>query len=96
MIDVNVSLEMIKDGLKETLEELRQKREELAVQMKLGSMEARDEWEELEEKMQEMERKWHQFQLEAELNETAEGIGAAMKLLGSELKKGYQRLKDAL
>ena len=56
MVDVNMSIEMIKDGLEETLKDLKQKREELAVQIKLGSMEARDEWEELEEKMQDMEQ----------------------------------------
>lgn len=96
MIDVNASIEMIKEGIEETLDDLKQKREELAVQIKLGSMEARDEWEELEEKMQEMESKWHQFQQEAELGETAQGVGTAIKLLGAELKNGYKRLKDAL
>lgn len=96
MVDVNMSIEMIKDSLEETFEELKQKREELAIQVKLGSMEARDEWEELEEKMQDMERKWHQFQQEVDLSETAESIGTAMKLLGSEIKNGYRKLKDAL
>lgn len=96
MKDLDENLEKMKDGFKESLEELRQKRDELAVQIKLGSMEMQEEWNELEDKMHEMERKWDQFQKEADLRETAEGIGAAITLLGGELKRGYQRVKDAL
>jgi hypothetical protein len=73
----------------ELVEDLKQKRDELRVQMNLASRELRDEWEELEEKSR-------HFMEQAELAETGEGIGHALKDLGGELKKGYQRIRDAI
>lgn len=96
MSDLSDGFEDFKETLAESIDDLRKKREELAVQIKLGSMEARDEWEELEQKMHELEGKWHQFQMEAGLEDTAKSIGTAMQLLGSELKSGYERIKSAL
>jgi hypothetical protein len=71
------------------LQDLKQKRGELAVQIKLGSMEAKQEWEKLEKKFEEFRAKSH-------LDKTAEDVGEALALLGDELKKGYERLKKAL
>jgi len=70
-------------------EDLKQKRDELRVQMHLASREARDEWEELEEKMKE-------FSKRAELSQTGEGVGKALGDLGNELKQGYKRLWKAV
>ena len=75
--------------LNKMVEELKQKRDELAVQVKLGSMEAKQEWEELEKKFEE-------FATKAGLGETASGVGSAASALGDELKKGYERLTKAL
>jgi hypothetical protein len=69
--------------------DLRQKRDELRLQMHLASKEAQDEWEELEEKMQE-------FSSRAELGKTGEGLGDALGKLGQELKLGYKRLRNAI
>lgn len=69
--------------------DLKQKRDELRVQINLASKEARDEWEELEEKMGE-------FTSKAKLGETGEGIGKALGELGHEIKLGYERLRNAL
>lgn len=96
MAKLSDDIHKIKANMEESMQELKQKREELALQIKLGSMEAREEWEKLEHKMKEMERHWHQFQVEAGFDESAEKVGAAMKALGAELKSGYDRLKDAL
>ena len=68
---------------------LKQKRDELAVQIKLGSMEAKQEWEELE-------AKFNEFSSKAQLEESAEGVKQALTSLGDELKKGYERLTKAL
>ena len=75
--------------LNKMIEELKQKRDELAVQVKLGSMEAKQEWEELEKKFEE-------FAAKAGLEETASGVGTAASALADELKKGYERLTKAL
>lgn len=78
------------------IEELKQKRDELRVQMHLASKELKDEWEDLEEKMEDFSRKAKQFTDDAELKKTGSGIGDALSQLGSELKRGYQRIRDAL
>ena len=75
--------------LEHLLADLKQKRDELAVQIKLGSMEAKQEWEKLEKKFEVLRAKSH-------LDKTAEDVREAAALLGEELKKGYERLKKAL
>lgn len=84
------------EDFNELVEELKQKRDELRVQMNLASKELRDEWEELEEKREEFMGKVKGFSNEAEIKETGEGIGEALGLLGSEIRKGYERLRKAL
>lgn len=69
--------------------DLRQKRDELRLKIHLASREAQDEWEELEEKMQE-------FSSKAQLGKTGEGVGEALGKLGEELKLGYKRVRSAI
>lgn len=73
----------------ELIEDLKQKRDEMRVQMNLASKELQDEWEELEGKTRD-------FLARAELSKTGEGVGDALGDLGQELKKGYQRIRDAI
>jgi vacuolar-type H+-ATPase subunit D/Vma8 len=69
--------------------DLKQKRDELRLKIHLASKEAQDEWEELEEKMQE-------FSSRAEIGKTSEGLGDALGKLGEELKMGYKRVRNAI
>ena len=71
------------------VQDLKTKRDELKVQMSLASMELREEWEELETKMDD-------FTSKARLGETGEGVGKALGDLGQEIKLGYDRLVKAL
>lgn len=71
------------------IDDLKQKRDELKLQMHLASKEARDEWNELEEKMDD-------FRAKAQLGDTGEGVGKALGQLGHELKQGYERLWKAI
>ena len=71
------------------MDDLKQKRDELRVKIHLASKEAQDEWQELEDKMQE-------FSSRAELGKTGEGLGGALGKLGDELKLGYQRIREAM
>ena len=71
------------------ISELKQKRDELRVQIHLATKEAQDEWQELEEKMDD-------FVSRADLGRTGEGIGEALEKLGGELKLGYERIRDAI
>ena len=78
------------------IEALKQNRDELRVQMNLASKEIKDEWNELEEKMEDFSGKAKQFSNDAKLKETGEGIGDALGQLGGELKRGYERIRNAL
>ena len=78
------------------IEELKQKRDEARVQIDLASKELMDEWQDLEEKRADFSRKARQFADDAELKKTGAGIGDALDQLGSELKRGYERIRDAL
>lgn len=80
----------------DVIEELKQKRDELRVQMNLASKEIKDEWNELEEKMEDFSGKAKQFSNDAKLKETGEGIGDALGQLGGELKRGYERIRQAI
>ena len=80
----------------DVIEELKQKRDELRVQIHLASKEVKDEWNDLEEKMEDFSGKAKQFSDDAKLKETGEGIGDALSQLGGELKRGYERIRDAI
>jgi predicted amidohydrolase YtcJ len=82
--------------LDDIIEELKQQRDEIRVQINLASKEVKEEWEELEEKMEDFSGKARQFADDAKLKETGEGIGEALGQLGGELKRGYDRIKEAL
>jgi len=84
------------DDFDDLIEELKQKRDELRVQINLASREAKDEWEELETKMEEFTAKTKGFAEDAQIKETGEGIGEALGQLGGEIKKGYERLRHAI
>mgnify|MGYP003573723701 FL=1 len=84
----------VNEKLHEIASELGQARDELRVEVKLASAEIRDEWEELEKQWerfsQQMKRAGH------EAAESGEDVGAALSLLGDELKKSYQRIRKAM
>ena len=80
----------------DVIEELKQKRDELRVQIHLASKEIKDEWNDLEEKMEDFSGKAKQFSDDTKLKETGEGIGDALSQLGGELKRGYERITDAI
>ena len=75
--------------LDDMLEDLKRRRDELRVQMHLASKELREEWDELEDKME-------HFAAKARLKQTREGVGNALGELGREIGEGYKRLRDAL
>lgn len=75
--------------LDDLLDDLKRRRDELRLQMHLASKELRDEWDELEDKMDEFRRR-------AQFEETGKGVGSALESLGHELKLGYDRLRKAV
>ena len=82
--------------IEDLIEELKQKRDELRVKMHLASKEVKEEWEELEKKMDHFAGEARKFAEDAKLGETGSGVGDALKSLGHELKLGYERIRDAI
>ena len=74
------------DRLKQDLE---RHRDELKVKIHLASMDAKEEWDELE-------KKWDHFVAQARVSESAQSVGGALDKLGSELKDAYKRLREAI
>jgi len=73
----------------EILDDLKTKRDELKLKIHLGSKEVQEEWEQLE-------TRWREFSSKARVEESAEGISAALRHLKDELVRGYERVKGAL
>ncbi len=76
------------------LDELRKEREELKLKLALTRMEAGDEWEKLEDKLQKLESKARE--LGDATAEASKGIGAAAQLLGEEIRKGFRIIAKRL
>jgi hypothetical protein len=90
---------MDKDDVKhrwdDVLLKLKQERDELALKMHLGKMEAADEWEKLEAKWHEITARQMPPVTEA-VDESGVGVGLALELAVEELKKGYERIRKLL
>ncbi len=83
-----------KEPFDELFESLKQIRDELKIQIHLGKAEAREEWEKLENKLEELKEQGKPFADAAQ--ETARGVGSAMELAAEELKTGYERIRKLL
>ena len=84
----------LKDKLEQWKQDLATQRDEPKVQLHLLKAEARDEWDELEEKWQHFDATMGRIGDSAK--ESAEEIGAATEQLGEELAQAYRRLRDAI
>ena len=88
------TLNDLKAEIAALLEKLKYERDELKLQIHLAKANAHDEWER-------MEGKWDTFHDKAAaVGETAadasKDVAAATRILGGELKKGYERIREAI
>lgn len=67
---------------------LKQKRDELKLQMHLASKEAEDEWEDLM-------KEWDKFVHRTQLEKSVEEVGEAARELGTRLKSAFDRMRKA-
>ena len=84
----------LRHDLEKLAESLKQQRDELQLKMHLLNLEARDEWEKAEQN-------WQHFQNKAEElgkagTAASNDVGAAVKLLGEELRRAYERVRKSL
>ncbi len=73
----------------EIVAEIKQKRDELRVQIALGSMELKDEWAGLEKKLE-------NFDAKAAMREAGEEIDEALEEVGEEIREAYEKIKKAV
>jgi len=83
-----------KEQLDRLVDDVKRIRDELEVQMHLAAAEAKDEWSGLEKKWQRFRGRLDSVGKVAE--DAAEDVGEALDQLGSELKKGYERIRSML
>lgn len=69
--------------------DLERMRDEIKLKLHLANMDMKEEWSGLEHKFQE-------FTAQARVQDSAEGVGAAVDHLGGELKKAFTRFQNAL
>ena len=85
---------MDRSEFRELAEKLERQRDELKVKAALAKAEARDEWNELEEKWDRLKGRLRAAG--EEVDDASEDVRAAASMLMEELKKGYDRIRDRL
>lgn len=81
-----------RDELQKLVDTLSTQRDELVVKAHLAKLEAQDGWYELEGKLGQLRSTAEKVADTAE--EAGRDVGAAAKLLGEEIARGYERLRD--
>jgi len=79
---------------KQIMEKLRQERDELLLQMRLGKAEFKEEWAELERKWEHLEGRM--AGVAGEAREASKEVGAAFGVLTDELAEAYRRIRRKL
>lgn len=83
-----------KNELDRILQDLQRQRDELNLKMHLAKAEAKDEWQELERKWQEIKPKLDAAGGEAV--KAGENVLTGLQLTLEEMRKGYERIRDRL
>ena len=76
------------------MEGLKQQRDAIKVQLHLGKAEAKQEWEEMEKKLEHLRAKVKV--VGDETQEASRDVLEAAKLLAEEIKRGYDRIRKKL
>jgi chromosome segregation ATPase len=80
--------------LDQLLADLRQQRDELRLQMHLAKAEARDEWDAIEKRWQQVESRLGRAADEAKSG--AQNVGAALEQVAEEIGSAYRRIRESL
>jgi NTP pyrophosphatase (non-canonical NTP hydrolase) len=84
----------MRDKLRDTLEKLERERDELRVRLHLGKAEAKEEWDKLDGRIAELRSRLDRAGGEA--GDVMEDVAAAAKLLGDEIRLGFDRVRRML
>ena len=80
--------------LEEMMSSLKRERDELKLQMHLAGMEAKDEYERLSGKLDELTTQFDP--VKDAVSESADNVWAAMLLAADEMKSGFTRIRKSL
>ena len=80
--------------LEESISRLKQQREELAVQIHLGKVEAKEEWERLNVRLDELAKEYEP--LKDAVEQSAGNVFDSLKLVADEVKEGFDRIRKTL
>ena len=80
--------------LADLVNSLKQERDELKLQMHLAGMEARDEYDRLCGKFDELATQFEP--VSKAIDESADNVVAALKLAADEMKNGFHRIRQAI
>lgn len=83
-----------KEKLQKLLQQLETERDELKLKLGLAKLEAREEWGELEKKMDSLRGRLKV--LGGEAREASSDVAEAAGALASEIKEGFQRLRNLM
>ena len=83
-----------KTALEDLMGTLKQERDELKLKMHLASMDAKDEYERLSGKCDELSEQYEP--LTDAVEDTAENVLAALKLAAEEMVSGFHRVRKAI
>jgi SMC interacting uncharacterized protein involved in chromosome segregation len=83
-----------KEDLAQIAARLKEQRDELRVQIHLATMEAKDEWEELEKKWQQLEPRL--AEAKDDIVEKSRTVGAGLEVVAEELGAAYRRIRERL
>jgi hypothetical protein len=83
-----------KGHLAELINSLKRQRDELALQIHLGKADAKEEWNKVTRKLDELTRNYEP--LKDAVGETAENLLAGLKLMTEEVQKGFNRIRKSL
>jgi uncharacterized coiled-coil DUF342 family protein len=80
--------------LDELLESLKKRRDELNLQMHLGKAEAKELWQQTEDKWRHLRNQLEQ--VDNDTGDVAKDVGATAMLIADEIRQGYERLHKLL
>jgi len=83
-----------KERLQKLISQLEQERDELKVKIGLAKLEAREEWQELEKKLEHLRARMKIVGDEAK--EASSDVGAAFDVVADEIKDGFERLRKLM
>ena len=83
-----------RDLLTELIDDLKQQRDELALQIHLGKAEAKEEWEKVQTKLEHLMARGDQ--LKEVVEESAENVLESLKLVAEEIKNSFDRIRKLL